>query len=271
MGKALAEAFPAARAVFEEVDAALGEKLSAIMWEGPAEKLTLTENAQPALMAVSLAAMRVLRGRGRSRSRARRAIRRRPFARRIFGAGRGRRASRSPTRRGCCASAARPCRRRCRSGRAPWRRCSASTSTRRAAVAAGGRAGRGLRGRQRQWRRAGGGLRQQGGGRARGRDRQGQGRQARDAAAGLRAVPLRADAAGRRRDGARRWPRSTMQAAGRAGGRQCAGAADRPIRQEIRRASGRAGDRHGALARMRRAHGRAAASRNSTRSAPARC
>ncbi len=60
MGKALAEAFAPARAVFEEVDAALGEKLTATMWEGPAEKLTLTENAQPALMAVSLAAMRVL-------------------------------------------------------------------------------------------------------------------------------------------------------------------------------------------------------------------
>ncbi len=60
MGKALAEAFAPARAVFEEVDAALGEKLTAIMWEGPADRLTLTENAQPALMAVSLAAMRVL-------------------------------------------------------------------------------------------------------------------------------------------------------------------------------------------------------------------
>lgn len=60
MGKALADAFAPARAVFAEVDAALGEKLSAIMWEGPAERLTLTENAQPALMAVSLAAMRVL-------------------------------------------------------------------------------------------------------------------------------------------------------------------------------------------------------------------
>ena len=60
MGKALADAFAAARLVFEEVDAALGEKLTRIMWEGPAETLTLTENAQPALMAVSLAAMRVL-------------------------------------------------------------------------------------------------------------------------------------------------------------------------------------------------------------------
>jgi [acyl-carrier-protein] S-malonyltransferase len=60
MGKALADAFPAARAVFEEVDAALGEKLSTIIWEGPGETLQLTENAQPALMAVSLATLRVL-------------------------------------------------------------------------------------------------------------------------------------------------------------------------------------------------------------------
>lgn len=60
MGKALAGAFPAARIVFDEVDEALGDKLSQVMWEGPAEKLTLTENAQPALMAVSLAAIRVL-------------------------------------------------------------------------------------------------------------------------------------------------------------------------------------------------------------------
>src|ERR1700737_1829366 len=60
MGKALAEAFPAARAVFDEVDAALGQRLTAIIWEGPTETLQLTENAQPALMAVSLAALRVL-------------------------------------------------------------------------------------------------------------------------------------------------------------------------------------------------------------------
>ena len=60
MGKALAEAFPQARAVFDEVDAALSQKLSAVMWDGPAEELTLTANTQPALMAVSLAAIRVL-------------------------------------------------------------------------------------------------------------------------------------------------------------------------------------------------------------------
>ncbi len=60
MGKALAEAFPAARAVFEEIDDALGQRLSRLIWEGPPEDLTLTANAQPALMAVSMAAIRAL-------------------------------------------------------------------------------------------------------------------------------------------------------------------------------------------------------------------
>ncbi len=60
MGRGLAEAFAPARRVFEEVDAALGERLSHTIWNGPIETLTLTENAQPALMAVSLAAIRAL-------------------------------------------------------------------------------------------------------------------------------------------------------------------------------------------------------------------
>ncbi len=64
MGRDLAEAYPAARAVFEEVDAALGEKLSALVWDGDAAELTLTRNAQPALMATSLAAMRALGAEG---------------------------------------------------------------------------------------------------------------------------------------------------------------------------------------------------------------
>lgn len=63
MGKDLAENFAEARAVFEEVDEALGQKLSDIMWNGPEETLTLTANAQPALMAVSVAVMRVLEAR----------------------------------------------------------------------------------------------------------------------------------------------------------------------------------------------------------------
>jgi [acyl-carrier-protein] S-malonyltransferase len=61
MGSALADAFPAARLVFEEVDDALGRKLSKLMWEGPEADLTLTHNAQPALMAVSMAVVRVLK------------------------------------------------------------------------------------------------------------------------------------------------------------------------------------------------------------------
>lgn len=64
MGKELADRFPEARAVFAEVDEALDQKLSAIMWEGSQDDLTLTANAQPALMAVSLATMRVAEARG---------------------------------------------------------------------------------------------------------------------------------------------------------------------------------------------------------------
>jgi [acyl-carrier-protein] S-malonyltransferase len=60
MGKALAHQFASARAVFEEVDAALGQKLSDLIWNGPEAELTLTENAQPALMAVSIAVLRTL-------------------------------------------------------------------------------------------------------------------------------------------------------------------------------------------------------------------
>ncbi len=64
MGRDLAQAYPAARAIFEEVDEALGEKLSTLIWEGEADVLQLTQNAQPALMATSLAAMRALESEG---------------------------------------------------------------------------------------------------------------------------------------------------------------------------------------------------------------
>lgn len=64
MGRDLAEAYPAAAAVFEEVDEALGEKLSSLVWEGEQDQLTLTANAQPALMATSMAAMRALEAEG---------------------------------------------------------------------------------------------------------------------------------------------------------------------------------------------------------------
>ncbi|MBV7410122.1 ACP S-malonyltransferase [Maritimibacter sp. DP1N21-5] len=64
MGRDLAEAYPAAKAVFDEVDEALGEKLSSLIWEGEQDTLTLTQNAQPALMATSMAAMRALEAEG---------------------------------------------------------------------------------------------------------------------------------------------------------------------------------------------------------------
>lgn len=64
MGQVLAQTYPEAKAVFDEVDAALGQNLSDLMWNGQPETLTLTENAQPALMAVSMAVMRVLEARG---------------------------------------------------------------------------------------------------------------------------------------------------------------------------------------------------------------
>ena len=64
MGRALAEAFGSARLVFEEIDDALGQRLTRLMFEGPEADLTLTENAQPALMAVSLAVLAVLESEG---------------------------------------------------------------------------------------------------------------------------------------------------------------------------------------------------------------
>ncbi|SMR72851.1 [acyl-carrier-protein] S-malonyltransferase [Aliiroseovarius halocynthiae] len=64
MGKALADAYPTAKAVFDEVDEALGEKLSSLIWEGEQDELTLTQNAQPALMATSLATLRALEAEG---------------------------------------------------------------------------------------------------------------------------------------------------------------------------------------------------------------
>ncbi len=64
MGKSIADEYPEAKAVFDEVDEALGESLSSLIWDGPAESLTLTSNAQPALMAVSLAVLRAMEARG---------------------------------------------------------------------------------------------------------------------------------------------------------------------------------------------------------------
>ena len=101
MGRDLAAAFAAAREVFEEVDDTLNQKLSKLMFEGPAEELTLTENAQPALMAHSLAVLRVLEREGGVTLRRPRHRGRRPFARRVFARWPPPGRSRWPTRRGC--------------------------------------------------------------------------------------------------------------------------------------------------------------------------
>ena len=125
MGRALYAAEPAARAVFEEVDEALGEALSRLIFEGPDDALRLTENAQPALMATSLAALRALEA--RERPPARRAVRR-CVAGHSLGEYSALAAAGSLERRRCGppAAPARPgrCRARCRSARARWPRSS---------------------------------------------------------------------------------------------------------------------------------------------------
>ena len=141
MGKALAEAFPAARAVFDEVDAALGEKLTAIMWDGPAETLHADRKC-PAGADGGLAGHAARAGdRGRLLDRTRRRLRRRPFARRVFGAGR----RRQPQHRRYRAPAAHPRPGHAEGGAgrasAPWRRCSALDYE--AAVAVAGEAAQG--------------------------------------------------------------------------------------------------------------------------------
>ena len=225
MGAELAEASAAAREVFEEVDDALGQKLFAIMREGPEDQLTLTENAQPAIMANAIAVLRVLEKEGGHRAGRQGRFRRRPQPGRIHRAVRRRRVQ--PGRHRAAAQAARPgdagggAGRRRRDGA----RCSAPTSTRRrrwprprregevCTVANDNDPGQVVLSGHRERDRA--------------RDRAGQGlrHQARHAAAGLGAVPLPADAARRRRDG-------------RGAGQDPAGrAAPAALRQRHRRAS----------------------------------
>ena len=127
MGLDLHDAFPAARAVFQEVDEALGEPLSRLMFEGEESELTLTRNAQPALMAVSVALIRALEDEGAWRLTDRAA----------FVAGHSLGEYTALAAAGCLALGdaarllrlrARPCNRRCRWALAPWRRCSAPIS-----------------------------------------------------------------------------------------------------------------------------------------------
>ncbi len=154
MGAELAAASAAAREVFEEVDDALGQKLFAVMRDGPEDQLMLTENAQPAIMANAIATLRVLA---------------RDFGVQLLDKGdcvaghslgeytalcgsRGLFAQ--PTLRGCSSCAGRRCRRRCRWARARWR---AARRRHRQGQRSGRRCrgGRGLRGRQRQRSRPG--------------------------------------------------------------------------------------------------------------------
>ena len=128
MGAALAEASRTARDVFDEVDEALGQNLFRLMREGPEDELKLTENAQPAIMAHSIAVYRALTSDGGVELDQGRELRRRPQSRRIFGVVRGRLIR--PSDDGQAAEAARPgdAGRRCRSAWARWRLCSAPIS-----------------------------------------------------------------------------------------------------------------------------------------------
>ncbi len=129
MGRDLAASSPAAAAVFAAADAALGEPISALAWEGPAERLDRTENAQPALLAASIAILEALRERWAADGVAAPArLRRRPLDGPVHGARRGRRRSRSRTASGSCATAAASCRRPGRAGTGRWPRSSASTT-----------------------------------------------------------------------------------------------------------------------------------------------
>ena len=131
-GPGAGRGFPPARDLFEEVDDALSQHLSRLMFEGPESELTLTENAQPALLAASLA----VDPRARKRRPDSISAGRPPMSPGIRSANirrwRRRAPCRSAMRRGSSSAAAGRCRRRCRSARVRWRRCSASTSPPRA-------------------------------------------------------------------------------------------------------------------------------------------
>ena len=206
MGRDLAEAFAPARLLFEEVDDALSQHLSRLMFEGPGERPDPDRKRPAGAARGEPRGDPRARGRGRVRHRQRwpmspairsANIRRMPPPAR----------SRSPTRRGWSSGAARRCRRRCRSARARWRRCSASTSRPRARSPPGTVGRRRLRRRQRQLpgpdRRQRPSRRGRAGRRARRRAR----RAALDHAAGQRALSLPADGAGRRDHGSRRSAR----------------------------------------------------------------
>ena len=258
MGKALADAFAPARLVFEEVDAALGERLSDTIWNGPAEALVLTENAQPALMAVSLAVMRVLEAEaGVDLAR---------DAAFVAGHSLGEYSALAAAGALSIADAARLLRVR---GRAMQKAVPVGVGAMAALVGVDfadgqtdrrrGRRHRRVRRRERQWRRPGRAVRREASGGARGRNRQGARGTTGDDAASIRSLPLFADAPGRGCHGGGAGE-GHRQAASRAACRQCAGAANQRARRD-RAEPDRAGDRHGALARVGTIHGAAGVGR----------
>ena len=200
MGAELAKAYPSARAVFDEVDAALGQKLSELMFSGPLETLTLTENAQPALMAVSLAVMRVLESE--------KGFRLADKVKFVAGHSLGEYSALAAAGAFSIADAARLLRIR---GKAMQAAVPVGQGAMAALLGVGkevgrearrrSRAGRGVPARQRQRADPGRHLGRQDGHRSRRAARQGARRAPLHAAQRQRAVPLRADATGGRRDG----------------------------------------------------------------------
>ena len=253
MGKALAEAFPAARDVFAQVDAALGESLSKVIFEGPEAELTLTANAQPALMATSLAALRALESEaGLDVAR---------DAAFVAGHSLGEYSALCAAGALTLEDAARLLRIR---GAAMQQAVPVGEGAMAAilglefdavtAIAAEAAKDGGV---CQAANDNGGGQVVISGAKARGRagdgDRQGQRRQARAAAAGVGAVPLRVDAAGGLRDGGGAGDDDDSQAEGSAG-RQCHRRPAQRSRGDSRQPR-LAGDRRGALARERAVHG----------------
>ena len=227
MGRDLAAAFAAAREVFQEVDETLKQKLSKLMFEGPVEELILTENTQPALMAHSLAVLRVLEREGGT------TLQRKALlvaghslgeysALAAAGAFTIQAAARLLKLRGQAMQKAVP------AGMGAMAALLGADMAQAAEICARSRAGAGNRHAgdcatgQRQWRRTGGDLRPSHRDRAGGGNREDQRRQTRHAAAGVGPVPLRPDGTGRGRDG-RGAGKVTSRRSVRAAGGKCLG------------------------------------------------
>ena len=268
MGRALHDAVPAARLVFAEVDEALGAPLSRLMFEGPEEQLRLTEHAQPALLAASLAAVRALEARSGRRVAELCGV--------VAGHSLGEYSALAAAGSLAIGDAARLLRVR---GRAMQEAVPVGAGAMAAILGleldasgtgrAGGERGRRVRPGQRQRARPGRGQRQPRRRRARGGSGQGAWRAPQRAVAGQRAVPLSPAGAGGR-GGARGAGRHPDSGACGAGGHQ-RHRASRKRAGGVARAPGRAGRGAGALAGEPPRHGGARRSRRPSSSAPGGC